>query len=159
MGFFNKIAKKTGGFFNKVGNVGGNILNKAENISNKGIKGLRKVSNVADDILKGAGKGLQISGKFSNILGQTGMPVLSNIASIENPYLNKGGKLLEQVGKKLNQFNDKRKQLEDLKNKGFGKINDIKNQVQSTVYDAQNGEGSKNRSDIYNNELPQIQFD
>ena len=129
MGFFNKIAKKAGGFFNKVGNAGGNILNKAENIANKGLKGLDKVSNVADDIMRGAGKGLQIAGKISNILGQTGIPVLSNIASVANPYLNKGGK-------KLDQFNDKRKQLEDLKNKGFGKINDIKNQVQSTVYDA-----------------------
>ena len=113
MGFFNKIVKKSGGFFNKVGNAGGNILNKAENIANKGIKGLNKVSNVADDVLGGAGKGLQIAGKISNILGKTGIPVLSNIAAVANPYINKGGKLSKQGGKQLDKFNDKRKQLED----------------------------------------------
>ena len=48
-----------------------------------------------ENILKGAGKGLQIAGKISNILGQTGIPVLNNIAWVANPYLNKGGKLLE----------------------------------------------------------------
>ena len=46
-----------------------------------------------------------------------------------------------------------------MKNKGFSEINDVKNQVQTTAYDAQNGEGAKDRADIYNDELQQLQFD